>query len=233
MENTIPGLNASIIDVNRKHDSIEKTIKSEVVNNIKYVKYLVASSKSIADILIVAMSFNSTSELVLDAPKSAYYPSVNNEISLKFSVNVSDGLLLFMGNAADKRGKRAVIGDQNGFLAVGVKNKSVQFHYKLNTGEVHTVRNAKLIEKGVLYKVSVKRYVYIYIECKHTTGSPIQSFNICFYFGPAKAKLRFSYSELIYYLNLISESLCSSRLGICSKTIQSIAPTLDTWCRLV
>ena len=133
VENKLPELNTSIVVVQRKYEKIEEMIGSNVTNSIEYVKFLIAHSKSILDQISLAMNFNVSSQLVLDVPKAAYDPSINNEISLMFTIDegVNDGFLFFIGNGDSP--------DSNDYLAMEIVGGLLRFHYKLSSGDAQNV----------------------------------------------------------------------------------------------
>ena len=160
VEKKVPELNASISEVKRKYEEINFTIKNNVTNSIEYVKYLIANSKSILDHIALSMRFNATSKLVLDVPKAAYDPSINNDISLMFTVDKANTnhFLFFIGNGDAP--------DSNDYLAMEIVGGLLRFHYRLSSGEAQSVTigtplKAKIKAKGEdfqkEYKVEVKR----------------------------------------------------------------------------
>ena len=151
VEKKIPELNTTVQFVNRKYEEIEETIKNNVTNSIEYIKYLIRNSRSILDHLKLSTKFNESSSLVLDTPKAAYDPSINNEMSMFFSIDegVKDGFLLFIGNGDSP--------DQNDYLALEIVNNNVRFHYKLSSGDAQNVTVNKELEAGTQYKLYVVR----------------------------------------------------------------------------
>ena len=161
-ENKVPELNDTIRQVKEKYEEIDYTIKNNVTNSIDYIKYLIDNSKSILDHIALSMRFNSTSQLVLDVPKAAYDPSINNDISLVFTVDSdnSDQFLFFIGNGDSP--------DSNDYLAMEIVGGRLRFHYKLSSGQPQNVTIATPLKakqapiKGVIYpreyKVEVTRY---------------------------------------------------------------------------
>ena len=167
VENKVPELNESITGVKQKYEEINNIIKSNVTNSIDYIKYLIDNSKNILDHLALSMKFNSSSHLVLDVPKAAYDPSINNDISLVFTVNSdrSDEFLFFIGNGETP--------DSNDYLAMEIVGGRLRFHYKLSSGQPQSVTIAtplkakQITSKGKIYpreyKVEVTRYMSLYV----------------------------------------------------------------------
>ena len=161
VEMKVPELNRTIADVKRKYEEIDYTIKNNVTNSIEYVKYLIANSKSILDHIALSMRFNASSKLVLDVPKAAYDPSINNEISLMFTVDsdATNEFLFFIGNGDAP--------DSNDYLAMEIVGGLLKFHYRLSSGEPQNVTIDKPLNANRLtpggqafqreYKVEVTR----------------------------------------------------------------------------
>ena len=151
VEDQIPKLNITLEEVKRKYEEIEETIKNNVTNSIEYVKYLIANSRSILDHIPLSMKFNITSQLVLDAPKAAYDPSINNEISLMFTLEdgFTDGFLFFIGDGDSP--------DTSDYLAIEIVGLRLRFHYKLSSGVAQNVTIDKAIEVMKPYKVFINR----------------------------------------------------------------------------
>ena len=152
IEDTLPALNMTIVEVQQKYEEIEELIKSNVTNSIEYIKFLIANSRSILDHLALSMRFNASSQLVLDVPKAAYDPSINNEISLMFTVDegVNDGFLFFIGNGNSP--------DSNDYLAMEIVGGLLRFHYKLSSGDAQNVTISKPLKAKQPYKFYVSRY---------------------------------------------------------------------------
>ena len=132
-------------DLNRKHDEINRILKIDHTNSIEYVKFLINNTKDLTDTMSLAMQFNASSEVELNAPKSAYDPTINNKIELTFKTNVSNGILLFVGNSKNT---------DLGFMSLEVKDSRVVFNYKLQrTGLTHSLTNPKEIKKEETYQV--------------------------------------------------------------------------------
>lgn len=152
VENQIPTLNASVADVRRKYEVIEESITSNITNSIEYIKYLIANSHSLLDHIRLAMSFDTNTMLVLNAPKSAYDPSISNDISMV--MKRSDGsspnaMLFFIGNGDDP--------DNNDYLAMEMVNSKLVFHYKLSSGSPQSLTVDQEIGFGTLYTLKVQR----------------------------------------------------------------------------
>ena len=141
VEEQIPKLNITLEEVKRKYEEIEESINNNITNSIEYVKYLISNSRSILDHIPLAIGFNTTSQLALDAPKAAYDPSINNEISLVFALDtgVTDGFLFFIGNGDSP--------DTNDYLALEIVGRRLRFHYKLSSGESQEVTLDKILEQ--------------------------------------------------------------------------------------
>jgi len=154
VENKIPQLNITIQEVKRKYEEIEETINNNITNSIEYVKYLIANSRSILDHIPLSMRLNTTSELVLDAPRAAYDPSINNEISLVFALDagVTDGFLFFIGNGDSP--------DANDYLAVEIVGRRLRFHYKLSSDDVQEVTLDKILEQQVSPKPNSELLIF-------------------------------------------------------------------------
>jgi len=147
VENKIPQLNITMQEVKRKYEEIEETINNNVTNSIE----LIANSRSILDHIPLSMKFNTTSQLVLNAPRAAYDPSINNEISLMFTLEdgFTDGFLFFIGNGDSP--------DANDYLAVEIVGLRPRFHYKLSSGDAQNVTVDKEIEVMKPYKIFINR----------------------------------------------------------------------------
>ena len=152
VEEKIPELNETIAEVKQKYEEINDIIKNNVTNSIDYVKYLIDNSKSILDHIALSMKFNSSSHLVLDVPKAAYDPSINNDISLIFTVNSdkSDEFLFFIGNGETP--------DSNDYLAMEIVGGRLRFHYKLSSGQPQNVTIATPLKANQPYKLYATRY---------------------------------------------------------------------------
>ena len=158
VEEKVPELNATINEVKRKYEEIDFTIKNNVTNSIEYVKYLIANSKSILDHIALSMRFNATSKLVLDVPKAAYDPSINNDISLMFTVDKANTnhFLFFIGNGDAP--------DSNDYLAMEIVGGLLRFHYRLSSGEAQNVTINKPLKAKQPYKLYATRYKVIIIS---------------------------------------------------------------------
>ena len=151
VEDKIPEMNATIAEVKQKYEEIDFTIKNNVTNSIDYVKYLINNSKSILDHIALSMRFNASSKLVLDVPKAAYDPSINNDISLIFTVDSdkSDEFLFFIGNGDSP--------DLNDYLAMEIVGGRLRFHYKLSSGDAQNVTIASPLKAKQPYKLYATR----------------------------------------------------------------------------
>ena len=139
----------SVAELNIKRQEIDETIKNNVTNSIAYIKFLIQNAHYVADVMPLAMRFNSSSKLVLNSPPSALDPSIHNEISLVFKTNADNGLLFFIGNQQQP--------DNNGFLALEIVNLSVYFHFRLNSGSTQTLKSNKVLLKNRFYILHAER----------------------------------------------------------------------------
>lgn len=136
-------------DLNQKHDAINRLLKIDYTNSLEYVKFLINNAKYLTDTMPLAMQFNASSEVELNVPKSAYDPTINNKIELKFKTNASNGILLFIGNSKNT---------DLGFMSLEVKDSRVVFNYKLQpTGPTHSLTSRKEIKKEETYQVVAVR----------------------------------------------------------------------------
>ena len=136
-------------ELNRKHDDLNLILKINHTNSIEYIKFLISNTKDLADTMTLGMQFNASSEVELNAPKSAYDPTINNKIELTFKINASNGFLFFIGNSKNT---------DLGFMSLEVYNSRVVFNYKLQpTGPTHSLINSKEIKKEETYQVVAER----------------------------------------------------------------------------
>ena len=154
IEEKIPELNESLALVRQKYEEIEETIKNNVTNSLKYVQFLIDNSHSLLDHLRLAMAFDDTTKLVLNAPKAAYDPTVYNEINMvmkRSEGSSSNAMLFFIGNGDNP--------DDNDYLAMEMLDSKLIFHFKLSSGQSQSVTVEKEILIGPLYTLNVKRFV--------------------------------------------------------------------------
>lgn len=150
IEENIPRIKSELEEVNRKHDEIDIFIKNNITNSIEYVKYLIDNARDLTNVMPLSMKFNTSSEVELEAPKSAYDPSINNKIELTFKVNEPNGFLFFIGDSQS---------NNSGYMSLEVKDSRVVFNYKLHfTGPVHSLTNSKEIQNGETYEITAIRY---------------------------------------------------------------------------
>ena len=150
IQDTVDTIETGIDNVTRLTSRVDEIIKNNITHDIDYIKFLLNVSGNIIDNFPVAMTFNSSSSLVLRSPKAAYEPTMNIKVSLSFKQeNEGDAILLFMGNGSDP--------DNNGHITIDIKDKHLRLHFKGDTGFDNIMNISKNIIKGDWYRITAER----------------------------------------------------------------------------
>ena len=83
-------------NIKKQHNVLEELINSDVVNDVKYVEYLINRGEDVANRMPVAMRFDETTSLARALPNGSTQPATTNEIGLSFK-------LLIDGKARKRR----------------------------------------------------------------------------------------------------------------------------------